>query len=89
LAYCCRKYAGRLVHGSSIQLFGFGSWFGSISPLIGAIVGAFISSSAADKVITYMNQKNSGVYDPEFRLVIVVVPLILGGMSFFLTIPLI
>ncbi|RAO67552.1 uncharacterized protein BHQ10_003564 [Talaromyces amestolkiae] len=55
----------------------------SISPLIGAIVGAFISGPTADKVITYMSRKNGGVYEPEFRLVIIIVPLILGGMSFF------
>ncbi|PCH03984.1 Major facilitator superfamily domain, general substrate transporter [Penicillium occitanis (nom. inval.)] len=55
----------------------------SISPLIGAIVGAFISGPAADKIITYMSRKNGGVYEPEFRLVIIIVPLILGGMSFF------
>ncbi|KUL89641.1 hypothetical protein ZTR_00559 [Talaromyces verruculosus] len=55
----------------------------SISPLIGAIVGAFISGPAADKIITYMSRKNGGVYEPEFCLVIIIVPLILGGMSFF------
>jgi MFS family permease len=55
----------------------------SISPLIGAIIGAFISGPAADMIITYMSRKNGGVYEPEFRLVIIIVPLILGGMSFF------
>jgi MFS family permease len=55
----------------------------SIAPLIGAIVGAFISGPAADWAAKTMSRHNHGVYEPEFRLVIIVVTLVLGGMSFF------
>lgn len=55
----------------------------AISPLIGSIIGAFISGPAADMVIKTMSRRNNGVYEPEFRLVIIIVCLILGGMSFF------
>lgn len=55
----------------------------AIAPLIGSITGAFISGPAADKIITVMSRRNNGVYEPEFRLVIIIVTLILGGMSFF------
>lgn len=30
-----------------------------------------------------MSRRNNGVYEPEFRLVLIIVTLILGGMSFF------
>ncbi|CRG91781.1 Transient receptor potential cation channel subfamily M member 4 [Talaromyces islandicus] len=55
----------------------------AMSPLIGSIIGAFISGPAADMVIKTMSRRNNGVYEPEFRLVIIIVCLILGGMSFF------
>ncbi|TKA82498.1 hypothetical protein B0A55_01240 [Friedmanniomyces simplex] len=55
----------------------------STSALIGSILGAFTSGPAADWVVKLMARKNNGIYEPEFRLVIIVVTLILGGMSFF------
>ncbi|GAD98696.1 conserved hypothetical protein [Paecilomyces variotii No. 5] len=55
----------------------------AIAPLIGAIVGAFISGPAADFVAKAMSRRNNGIYEPEFRLVIIIVTLLLGGMSFF------
>lgn len=55
----------------------------AIAPLIGAIIGAFISGPAADFVAKAMSRRNNGIYEPEFRLVIIIVTLLLGGMSFF------
>ncbi|KAI1087653.1 MFS general substrate transporter [Rostrohypoxylon terebratum] len=55
----------------------------SIASLIGAIVGAFISGPIADWVIKAMSRRNGGIYEPEFRLVLIVISLVLGGMSFF------
>lgn len=55
----------------------------SISPLIGSIIGAFVTGPVADYVVKFMARRNGGIYEPEFRLVLVFVTLILGGISFF------
>ncbi|KAI2615331.1 MFS general substrate transporter [Hypoxylon sp. NC1633] len=55
----------------------------SIASLVGAIVGAFISGPIADWVIKAMARRNGGIYEPEFRLVLIVITFLLGGMSFF------
>jgi len=55
----------------------------SISALIGAILGAFVTGPLADWIIKAMARRNKGIYEPEFRLVIISVSLILGGISFF------
>jgi len=55
----------------------------AISPLIGSIIGAFISGPIADWIVKYMSRRNNGIYEPEFRLVLIIITLIIGGMSFF------
>ncbi|KXL45180.1 hypothetical protein M433DRAFT_281416 [Acidomyces richmondensis BFW] len=55
----------------------------SVAALIGSIIGAFTTGPLADFVVKFMSRRNKGIYEPEFRLVIIVVTLILGGMSFF------
>ena len=55
----------------------------AISPLIGGILGAFTSGPAADWASKFMSRRNHGIYEPEFRLVLIIVTLIVGGMSFF------
>jgi len=55
----------------------------AIASLIGAILGAFITGPLADWIVKFMSRRNNGVYEPEFRLTLVIVTLILGGMSFF------
>ena len=55
----------------------------AIAPLIGSIIGAFTSGPIADWVVKAMSRRNNGIYEPEFRLVIIIVTLILGGISFF------
>lgn len=55
----------------------------AIAPLIGSIIGAFTSGPCADFAAKTLSRRNNGVYEPEFRLVIIAVTLVLGGMSFF------
>jgi len=55
----------------------------SVAALIGSIIGAFTTGPLADFVVKFMSRRNKGIYEPEFRLVIIVVTLFLGGMSFF------
>ena len=45
---------------------------------IGAILGFVLSGLLADSVPKYMTKKNGGVYEPEFRLPLVVPQLVLG-----------
>lgn len=55
----------------------------AIASLIGAIIGAFVTGPLADWAVKFMSRRNNGVYEPEFRLVLIIVTLIIGGMSFF------
>ncbi|KAF4629521.1 hypothetical protein G7Y89_g8624 [Cudoniella acicularis] len=55
----------------------------AVSPLIGSIIGAFISGPVADWITKFMSRRNNGIYEPEFRLVLIIITLIIGGMSFF------
>lgn len=45
---------------------------------IGAVIGFLVSGLLADSVPNYMTKKNRGVYEPEFRLPLVIPQLILG-----------
>ncbi|KAL7621734.1 hypothetical protein AAE478_009061 [Parahypoxylon ruwenzoriense] len=60
-----------------------GVGFVSIASLVGAITGAFISGPIADGIIKEMSRRNGGIYEPEFRLVLIIITFTLGGMSFF------
>jgi MFS family permease len=55
----------------------------AIAPLIGAIIGAFTTGPLADWIVKFMSRRNKGIYEPEFRLTLIIVTLILGGISFF------
>ena len=55
----------------------------SLASLIGAIIGAFVVGPLADWVVKFMARRNKGVYEPEFRLTLVIVTLVCGGLSFF------
>lgn len=55
----------------------------SIAALVGAIIGAVISGPIADHITKAMSRRNNGVYEPELRLILVFITLIIGGMSFF------
>lgn len=45
---------------------------------VGAIVGFLIAGLLADSIPNFMTRRNRGVYEPEFRLVLVIPQLILG-----------
>ncbi|KAI1343852.1 MFS general substrate transporter [Xylariaceae sp. FL0016] len=55
----------------------------AIASLIGAIIGAFTSGPITDWIVKTMSRRNGGIYEPEFRLVLIVITFVLGGMSFF------
>jgi MFS family permease len=45
---------------------------------VGAVVGFILSGLLSDSTANWMTRKNRGVYEPEFRLVLVIPQLILG-----------
>jgi MFS family permease len=55
----------------------------SLSPFIMSLVGEVISGPLNDWICVYLTKKNKGIYEPEFRLVLLVVTLITGTVGFF------
>ena len=47
-------------------------------PFIGAILGFLLSGLVADWSATWMTKRNRGVYEPEFRIILVIPQLIFG-----------
>ncbi|KAK4154812.1 major facilitator superfamily domain-containing protein [Chaetomidium leptoderma] len=55
----------------------------SLSPFLMTIVGELISGPLNDWICVYLAKKNKGIYEPEFRLPLMVVALVLGIVGFF------
>ena len=55
----------------------------SISPLVMTVVGLLIAGPLNDFFCLYLAKKNHGIYEPEFRLVLMFPVLILGIVGFF------
>ena len=53
------------------------------SAFIGAVMGFIIAGALADWSARYMTKKNNGIYEPEFRIILVIPQLILSGMGLF------
>ncbi|KAL5088591.1 hypothetical protein Trisim1_006546 [Trichoderma cf. simile WF8] len=50
---------------------------------VGALCGFAISGLLADSSVKYLTRKNHGVYEPEFRILLVIPMLIIGGIGLF------
>lgn len=55
----------------------------SLSPFIMTILGEVISGPVNDWICVYLTRKNKGIYEPEFRLPLILVAVILGSVGFF------
>lgn len=55
----------------------------SLSPFILCIIGEAISGPLNDWICLRLARANHGIYEPEFRLVLMLVVLILGTVGFF------
>ena len=53
-------------------------------PFIGAILGFIVAGALADWSAKYMTRKNKGIYEPEFRLVLIIPQLVFGCCGLFL-----
>ncbi|KXJ92461.1 major facilitator superfamily transporter [Microdochium bolleyi] len=52
-------------------------------PFVGAVLGFIISGALSDWSAKYMTRLNGGVYEPEFRIVLVIPQLIFGCMGLY------
>jgi hypothetical protein len=52
-----------------------------VGPFIGAILGFLISGALADWSAKFMTKLNGGVYEPEFRIILVIPQLVFGAMG--------
>lgn len=43
-----------------------------ISPFVGGLLGTAVAGKVSDVIVRYMTRRNGGVYEPEFRLVMVI-----------------
>lgn len=56
-----------------------------ISPFVGGVIGTAVAGKISDLVVRFMARKNDGVYEPEFRLLMVVpitISTVIGLMGF-------
>jgi MFS family permease len=56
-----------------------------ISPFVGGVIGTAVAGRVSDLVVRFMARKNDGVYEPEFRLMMVVpitISTVIGLMGF-------
>lgn len=55
----------------------------SLSPFILTILGEVISGPVNDWICIHLTKKNKGIYEPEFRLPLILVSVVLGTVGFF------
>ncbi|EQL01545.1 Major facilitator superfamily domain, general substrate transporter [Ophiocordyceps sinensis CO18] len=53
------------------------------SAVIGALLGFAISGLLADSSVKYLTKLNKGIYEPEFRILLVIPMLIMGGIGLY------
>lgn len=55
----------------------------SLSPFIMTIIGEVVSGPLNDWICVYLTKKNKGIYEPEFRLPLMAVAMVLGVVGFY------
>lgn len=56
----------------------------SAGPTVGGVLGSVICGLVSDPIATRLAKKNNGIYEPEFRLLLLVFMLITATLGFFL-----
>ncbi|POR32388.1 hypothetical protein TPAR_07403 [Tolypocladium paradoxum] len=56
----------------------------SAGPTVGGFLGALIAGLISDPMIKYFSRRNRGVYEPEFRLFLIVPAFVLSAIAYFL-----
>lgn len=55
----------------------------NLSSFVATIIGTVVSGPIIDGLVKYMSKRNKGIYEPEFRLPIMVAFLVFTGVGFF------
>ena len=55
----------------------------SVSPFIFTLLGEVISGPLNDRITVWLARKNHGIYEPEFRLPLIILPLVIGTAGFY------
>ena len=55
----------------------------SMSPFVATLIGSFLAKPIVDGGAVWMAKRNSGVYEPEFRLVSIAWYAVFSGVGFF------
>lgn len=56
----------------------------SAGPVVGGTLGCLLCGWIADPIAKWITRKNSGVYEPEFRLVLIIGVVIFSALGYFL-----
>ena len=52
-------------------------------PFLGALFGFFVSGALADWSAKYLTKRNGGIYEPEFRILLVIPQLVIGSIGLY------
>jgi hypothetical protein len=53
-------------------------------PMVTGVIGCFFCGAISDPICRYMAKRNNGIYEPEFRLVLMAFVPIFAGLGYFL-----
>ncbi|KAL1889395.1 hypothetical protein Cpir12675_005795 [Ceratocystis pirilliformis] len=54
-----------------------------LGPFLGAVLGFFIAAFLSDWMVRYMTKRNNGIYEPEFRILLIIPMFIVGEIGLF------
>lgn len=57
--------------------------FGYAGAFVGALIGFVVSGVLADTSVRFMTKRNNGIYEPEFRILLILPMLIFSGIGLF------
>lgn len=55
----------------------------SAGPTVGSFLGALFAGLGSDPLIKFLSRRNRGIYEPEFRLFLVIPALVLSAIAYF------
>jgi hypothetical protein len=56
----------------------------SVGPMIAGVIGCFFCGAVSDPICRYMAKRNNGIYEPEYRLILMIFTPIFAGIGYFL-----
>lgn len=55
----------------------------SAGPAVGGLLGSIVSGALSDPIIGWASRRNKGIYEPEFRLILIILALITSAIAYF------